>query len=547
MFDRLYPSTVAAQCVSQSLRINGPQQAASGYFYYGPAWSQNFFKGDFLERAADRIGALPVGRGNERAGTWAALTPARRGRSGIDNIFVRMRADGTPTRVSVVEAKFESSRLGNTRLGKQMSRNWVSPKLKDAADLYRGAANSLARGEPSSNLLRLRVGGRLTVPLSGKRSAVLDLRTNRIFSQGGGVVTRSEMITQSRRISAHLIAAADGRVPYTPQIYRLQARDGQWQLAVEVLEAAHGKVLRRRIFGEGTPTWQRLRPILRRTLTDMLREMGCPDELAGGMADKVLHDPYSLSMLQKIPRVSWSLGLREGLLKAGLPAAVLSMLIDLTLTAIHGRSIKFARTLKTGALAGAGGIVGYYVASQIQARVLASPAARAIAAVLPLADAGGSVAGGLGGAIGGTVASVAIAMLGYLMGLYDKRDAKWIAASGVASSMAAVLFSGGTMGLVMAFGTAGTGAAISGLSGIAATNAALALLGGGTLAAGGGGVAAGVTVLSGGAAAVAIAIGLGVMGFSRHLAAKDAQRLLEQRMLSVERWLGSFEHAAAIS
>ncbi|MBP2297314.1 hypothetical protein [Azospirillum rugosum] len=47
----------------------------------------------------------------------------------------------------------------------------------------------------------------------------------------------------------------------------------------------------------------------------------------------------------------------------------------------------------------------------------------------------------------------------------------------------------------MALASAGTGAAISGLSGVAATNATLAWLGGGTLAAGGYGIAGGTMVL----------------------------------------------------
>lgn len=55
----------------------------------------------------------------------------------------------------------------------------------------------------------------------------------------------------------------------------------------------------------------------------------------------------------------------------------------------------------------------------------------------------------------------------------------------------------GTFVAAAAFGTASTGAAISGLSGIAATNATLALLGGGTLAAGGAGIAGGTMVLAG--------------------------------------------------
>lgn len=56
------------------------------------------------------------------------------------------------------------------------------------------------------------------------------------------------------------------------------------------------------------------------------------------------------------------------------------------------------------------------------------------------------------------------------------------------------------------FGTASTGAAISTLSGVAATNAALALLGGGTLAAGGAGMAGGILLLTGMVAAPAAAL-----------------------------------------
>ena len=65
------------------------------------------------------------------------------------------------------------------------------------------------------------------------------------------------------------------------------------------------------------------------------------------------------------------------------------------------------------------------------------------------------------------------------------------------SGLAGALLGAGAYGGVAMLGTAGTGAAISGLSGIAATNATLAWLGGGTLAAGGGGVALGTAVLGG--------------------------------------------------
>lgn len=56
---------------------------------------------------------------------------------------------------------------------------------------------------------------------------------------------------------------------------------------------------------------------------------------------------------------------------------------------------------------------------------------------------------------------------------------------------------GGAMSLATSVGVASTGTAISGLSGVAATNATLAWLGGGSLAAGGGGMALGSIVLGG--------------------------------------------------
>lgn len=52
------------------------------------------------------------------------------------------------------------------------------------------------------------------------------------------------------------------------------------------------------------------------------------------------------------------------------------------------------------------------------------------------------------------------------------------------------------MAIATTLGTASTGTAISALSGAAATNAALAWLGGGALATGGGGVAAGEAFLA---------------------------------------------------
>lgn len=80
-----------------------------------------------------------------------------------------------------------------------------------------------------------------------------------------------------------------------------------------------------------------------------------------------------------------------------------------------------------------------------------------------------------------------------------------VAAGAAVASMAPTA----AMWVATTFGTASTGTAISALSGAAATNAALAWLGGGALAAGGGGMAAGHALL-----ALAGPIGWGIAGSS---------------------------------
>lgn len=83
---------------------------------------------------------------------------------------------------------------------------------------------------------------------------------------------------------------------------------------------------------------------------------------------------------------------------------------------------------------------------------------------------------------------------------------------GIAGVGAGVLLGWGTYGGVMALGTASTGAAIGGLSGVAATNATLAWLGGGAIAAGGGGMALGTVVLGGIIAGPALLVAGGIFG-----------------------------------
>lgn len=85
------------------------------------------------------------------------------------------------------------------------------------------------------------------------------------------------------------------------------------------------------------------------------------------------------------------------------------------------------------------------------------------------------------------------------------------ASLGAAGGFAAA---GATTAAVMALGSASTGTAIASLSGVAATNATLAVLGGGTLAAGGGGMAAGAAALGVATLGVGLLIGGVIFSFT---------------------------------
>lgn len=131
---------------------------------------------------------------------------------------------------------------------------------------------------------------------------------------------------------------------------------------------------------------------------------------------------------------------------------------------------------------------------------------------------------------------------------YQKRvNTAGKAAVGVGAGAAiATVGPSAAMGIATTFGAASTGTAISSLSGVAATNAALAWLGGGTLATGGGGIAAGSALLGflgplGWSVAGIAALTGGIALYSSH---KDNETLEKIYSLINERNAKTYELAA---
>lgn len=111
----------------------------------------------------------------------------------------------------------------------------------------------------------------------------------------------------------------------------------------------------------------------------------------------------------------------------------------------------------------------------------------------------------------------------------------------------AVLGPTAAMGIATTFGVASTGTAISALSGAAATNAALAWLGGGALAAGGGGMAVGnaIIALTGPIGWTIAGVGILGAGILYWLAKSDYEKLEKIFLIISERDKRSYDLAIA--
>lgn len=112
-------------------------------------------------------------------------------------------------------------------------------------------------------------------------------------------------------------------------------------------------------------------------------------------------------------------------------------------------------------------------------------------------------------------------------------EASSLLSGGAAAAVSAVVAQQAALAGVRSLAAAGTGAAISGLSGAAAESATLAWLGGGALATGGGGVAAGGLVLTGVAVAPAMLLGGITLAVQGDKARTQAEQYKSQVLVAI--------------
>jgi hypothetical protein len=212
-----------------------------------------------------------------------------------------------------------------------------------------------------------------------------------------------------------------------------------------------------------------------------------------------------------------------------------AFVISATISAImdwqRGQSIDWGKALATGSLGGTSATTGYYVGTQIQALLYATKAGQSILRSMPIRSlAGKSGSALLGGVVGGT-ATQAVFLYGlYFLGYSDLRSANRAMIAGGLGTIGGTGASAATMALVVKFGSAGTGIAISELAGVTQTNAAMAVLGGGTIANCGGGMAIGALVSGGIVLASFAVVWAGTMVVFKKRDEKEQRTILEGRL-----------------
>ena len=470
------------------------------------------FRGSLGENAA---GQCFLKNTLSQTGNWQAITP-RSGRQGLDHLFVKTNSRGVPTKLLIGESKYNTSPLGHTRDGIQMGKRWINRRLIALGSRYLNAA-----GKSDITLARM--------PLNPNRSIEVTLPNgaHRHFWKASSKDTwkfsgtKSELAVakvQASRYGLFLQKAGNDIISYRSRIFNILPRGNDLEIVVydaanvEKNVAMHDlrKLSSFKLKNALSDNGKLSKGVVGDMAKTLQRKLSLSDSEAWTLARNVRRR-YTARDLMKPTSIHREIFTSKALW-AGVGVASAISLLDVTAQLIasdfDSRSVDW-RPAALGPASAFGGLVsGHYVKAG-----LSLPYARNIIRSLSgsLHCSAGTMTTFLSSNAAGVI-TMAIFNYGmYFFGGIDLQTANRQMLVGSMAVGAGSLFVAGTMGALAIWGTASTGTAIASLSGAAAANASLAILGGGTLAAGGGGVLLGTAVLSGGT--MLIVVGVTYIGY----------------------------------
>lgn len=170
-------------------------------------------------------------------GDWRMIRPCL-GSQGIDGVLIKFDDRGNPRQLMVAETKYNTARLGMTKDGLQMSRQWRNTRLKALAGRYLRLGEQLAGGNliEGSAPRSLSPHERLDIPLPQGRNAVAWREGNgpwHLDLDGGA---RENFPAQVQKLSTFLNGTADGRITYRSLVF--EAKPTGERLVVVVRNAS---------------------------------------------------------------------------------------------------------------------------------------------------------------------------------------------------------------------------------------------------------------------------------------------------------------------
>ena len=462
-------------------------------------------------------------------GDWRMIRP-RLGSQGIDGVLIKFDDRGNPRQLMVAETKYNTARLGMTKDGLQMSRQWRNTRLKALAGRYLRLGEQLAGGNliEGSAPRSLSPHERLDIPLPQGRNAVAWREGNgpwHLDLDGGA---RENFPAQVQKLSTFLNGTADGRITYRSLVF--EAKPTGERLVVVVRNASTIDAGARALAqlpeinrfeipltgSQGLPAYGITQNEIARSLSRKLPNL--PEEDLEAFAATLSQES---NLLGEADGSTMGNGITGRVFHTSIASGVLVAALDPIVTVIFQRLTTGMWRIEnptmmaeSTALVFGSSTIGV-AAGQTTVLVLTRNSVLNQFATRCTGELGLSsttvFANASGEFVGGSVASILYPFVAYELGWMDAQSARRSGIAGIAGSAAVAATWAGTMSLIAAYGTASTGVAISSLSGAAAGSASLAWLGGGSLAAGGGGIAVGSIVATGGLALIAIGVTGGVV------------------------------------
>jgi hypothetical protein len=466
-------------------------------------------KGAFGEAVMDRVAPS-----SGRSGKWQVLSLSPKPQ-GIDGLYIKRNSLGHPKGLMVGEAKFGTSQLGMTIDGRQLSTTWTSNRLSYEASRYikAGGATSVELGArprgmaQNPDVVRVRLG-------DGRDGHFW--RNNKFdpWAYDGPKGTLDVAKRAALRDGEYLKAVAEGRVQSLRRsVFKVDVIGDTINIKIQEAKPSSpdnislGKRATVKIDAATRMSY------MRKTKTEIARQLlvknpHLTEEEAKTIAATATRKMRTLEAILRQQQRPYWVSVFSDSAKAGVVGGVLAGALDVASQMYSKGDVDWSQAggmaIVGAGSAGAGALAKHLVvgAAINNATVNQFFIQTANAVGLPTGMAAANIVGlGVGGIFGSFVFASAM----YCAGQMEGGDAARMAAAGATGSIAGMAAGSGLVALATMYGTAGTGVAISSLSGAAANSAALALLGGGTLAAGGGGAALGLIVASGGAAIVMVA------------------------------------------